>query len=714
MRPQFRAAAVVSLLLFSLSALCQFPNPKVYHNELLSPILEADINHDGKPDVVALEARTAPTVAVFLGDGKGGLKAPKTTPITGVNNAQGFAVGDFNGDGNPDVAIGGSDPVTGSWMAAVMLGNGDGTFQSAQEVGSIATVPGPILTGDFNGDGKIDIVISVNSGLTVLLGKGDGTFSNPIITNSGFNARCMAAGDFNGDGKLDLTMGTAVMLGNGDGTFQAPLSVTKGGCAVAVADVNHDGNLDLITGGLEKVGSEIQVHLGDGTGKFKNATSYKTGWDAGGGIAVGDFNGDGEPDLAVTNLNNGDITVLLNQGKGQFTIGKTFTFGGRAALVGDFNGDHKLDLVVDIVTGTDISKGLAVLIGNGDGTFQDSLAQNFQLPDIQLKAVDINKDGKFDLIDYGSLDPVGAVQLSQGDGTFGAPIPFPSVCLGNSGVRSVAVGDFNHDGKLDIATLTGTPGVNVCLGNGDGTFQPGVVYDQNINHNSVATGDFNHDGRLDLAVSDQGGIGILLGNGDGTFQPEIPTGLNAQFPVFVLGDFNHDGKLDVAAITNNATITVLPGLGNGKFGNPMVSPAPQDPLLLAMGDLNNDGKLDIVTDGNGTISVQLGNGDGTFKAPVSYSTFNSQWFIVRDINGDGILDVALASSASQLTVFFGKGDGTLNAAKLFNIGNDNFGIAAGDFTGNGDLDIATSSRYDKLTVLLNQGKKARAGRKNIF
>jgi hypothetical protein len=102
----------------------------------------------------------------------------------------------------------------------------------------------------------------------------------------------------------------------------------------------------------------------------------------------------------------------------------------------------------------------------------------------------------------------------------------------------------------------------------------------------VATGDFNHDGKLDLAVSDQGGIGILLGNGDGSFQPEIPTGLNAQFPVFILGDFNHDGKLDVAAITNNASITVLPGLGNGKFGNPIVSAAPQNPMLLAMGDLN--------------------------------------------------------------------------------------------------------------------------------
>jgi len=577
MRPQFRAAALVSLLFFSLSALCQFPNPKVYHNLLISPILEADINHDGKPDVVALEARTGPTVAVFLGDGKGGLEAPKTTPITGINNVRGFAVGDFNGDANLDVAIGGSDPVTGSWVAAVMLGNGDGTFKSAQEVGPLATAPGPILTGDFNGDGKIDIVISVNSGLTVLLGKGDGTFSNPLITTSGFNARCLAAGDFNDDGKLDLTMGTAVMLGNGDGTFQAPLSVTKGGCAVAVADVNHDGNLDLITGGLEKVGPEIQVHLGDGTGKFKNATSYETGKDAGGGVAVGDFNGDGEPDLAVTNLVNNDVTILLNQGTGQFTIGKTFTFGGRNALVGDFNGDHKLDLVVDIATGTDISKGIAILIGNGDGTFQDSLAQNFQLPDVQLKAVDINKDGKFDLIDYGQLDPVGAIQLSQGDGTFGTPLPFPSVCLGTGGVRSVAVGDFNHDGKLDIATLTGTAGVNVCLGNGDGTFQQGVVYDQGINHNSVATGDFNHDGKLDLAVSDQGGIGILLGNGDGSFQPEIPTGLNAQFPVFILGDFNHDGKLDVAAITNNASITVLPGLGTASSVIPLFRRRPKIP-----------------------------------------------------------------------------------------------------------------------------------------
>jgi FG-GAP-like repeat len=132
------------------------------------------------------------------------------------------------------------------------------------------------------------------------------------------------------------------------------------------------------------------------------------------------------------------------------------------------------------------------------------------------------------------------------------------------------------------------------LGNGDGTFKNAVVYDQGIQHELVMTGDFNNDGKLDLALSDQGGISILLGKGDGTFGAAVATGLNASFPIFVLGNFNNDHKLDVAAITGS-DITVLPGKGNGKFGDPIISTAPQGAVLLVAGDLNQDGKLDLVT-----------------------------------------------------------------------------------------------------------------------
>jgi hypothetical protein len=232
-----------------------------------------------------------------------------------------------------------------------------------------------------------------------------------------------------------------------------------------------------------------------------------------------------------------------------------------------------------------------------------------------------------------------------------------------------------------------------------------MVFDAGVQHGQLLFGDFNHDGKLDLAASDVGGVSILLGNGDGTFQTAIPTGASNFFDL-VTGDFNHDGKLDLAANSNNE-ITVLLGKGDGTFQAPVTSPNPNGSGLPAAGDLNKDGNLDLVTLSpltNG-LNILLGNGDGTFKAPTLLKVYGPETFQIRDVNGDGKLDLIVAAPAF-LDVIFGNGDGTFQKTKNFTAPQGSASLAAADINGDGLLDVAYLTRIPNsstLTVYLNQG-----------
>jgi hypothetical protein len=297
---------------------------------------------------------------------------------------------------------------------------------------------------------------------------------------------------------------------------------------------------------------------------------------------VGDFNGDGKLDLAVVNSGSNDVGVLLGNGDGTFQPAVNYDVGSvpDALAVGDFNGDGKLDLVV-VNSG---SNNASVLLGNGDATFQTALDFDIGGTPISVAVGDFNGDGKLDLAVV--TNPASPNQISillgYGDGTFQAPVTYAA----GSVPVSVAVGDFNGDGKLDLAVANISPGntgpsmVSVLLGNGDGTFQPAVEYGagSDTDSSSVALGDFNGDGKLDLAVAYSGStnrVSILLGNGDGTFQSAVDyagASLPGTSPP-VLGDFNGDGRLDMAVIdAASSTVFVLlqPGLVSGS--NAILSP----------------------------------------------------------------------------------------------------------------------------------------------
>jgi hypothetical protein len=339
-------------------------------------------------------------------------------------------------------------------------------------------------------------------------------------------------------------------------------------------------------------------------------------------------------------------------------------------------------------------------------------------------AVDINGDGKLDWVGPGASVQAGkqvccelVVLLGNGDGSFQSPVAYP---LPDNEFGSVAVGDFNGDGKLDVAVLGS--GVSVFLGKGDGTFGAPIGSAAANSSGDVAVGDFNGDGELDLVATittgnNQSQVSVLLGNGDGTFQTAVNYPIDAPtINGMVIGDFNGDGRLDIICATqftgSSAELSVLLGFGDGTFATVRQIPMTYAALALVTADFNGDGKLDLVTTVDsltGAISVFLGNGDGTFQDGIVYLTGGilNDGLIAEDFNNDGKLDLVVTNPGppSNFILLFGAGDGTFPNGIVYS-GISFFPISTGDFNGDGKLDLlgfgGTASAFTLLLQVNSQ------------
>ena len=335
-------------------------------------------------------------------------------------------------------------------------------------------------------------------------------------------------------------------------------------------------------------------------------------------------------------------------------------FSPTSLAVGDFNGDGIPDLAVS-------EFGVNILLGNGDGTFRAGVLAPGFLPYIEFFAVgDFNGDGKLDLAvaycnDTFPTSQPGAVEilLGNGDGTFNLAAGSPAT--GNT-PTAIATGDFNGDGNLDLTIANGSSNtVTILLGNGNGTFTAAASPATGNSPSSLAVGDFNGDGKPDLAVTNatDNTVTILLGNGDGTFKAAASPVTGSRPSAIAAGDFNGNGKEDLAAANAAGnTITILLGNGDGTF-TAVTGPAIAGPIFspITVADFNGDGIVDLAVGGNAP-ALFLGNGDGTFtpSAPLSPFLYPIQSVVTADLDGDGIADVVDStegpdSDGGSVTVF---------------------------------------------------------------
>lgn len=537
--------------------------------------------------------------------------------------------------------------------------------------------PSSSVSADFNGDGVLDVAVAnrTSNTVTILIGTGDGLFTEAASYASGNGPAKIAAADLNNDGNVDLvtlnTEGTlSIFRGSGNGTFLAALTtpVAAGSSDFAIGDFTGDGKLDLAV--PSSLGNTFSILSGNGDGTFSQlpatATSYSPNQ-----LVAADFNNDGKLDLAITYRSFSSYAIFLGTGSGTFQPErlKALTNTGELTRIaaGQLNGDTKVDLVITSVEA--FPSGIAAIhamIGAGDGTFTEKPAIPIGRNPSALVLAHVDNDNRLDILTATNSGDQLELLYGLGDGTFS-----PTVTLtAPQSVTSINVSDFNNDGRGDIALTSYTAGLF-------------TVFQQTAVTRAFIGAPANY----------------FPGSG-------IPGSL-------ATGDFDKDGKTDLAAGVHNSSLAIsFKGDGAGHLTAKNDIPLTHTPTGILVTDLNQDGADDIVTNGDSTasISVALSNGNGTFPTPAAYTVYGAQYRTATgDFNGDGIPDLAVANYSNVVSILLGTGTGTFGSPTTFNAGISPHDIVSGDFNGDGKLDLIVSNMdatAPAINVLIGNGAGA--------
>jgi adhesin/invasin len=749
------------------------------YNDFEGAMAIADYNGDGRPDFVSITTdpqTSASVMALMLQNNNGTFRLlevpylPLAVPVTA----------DLNGDGHADlVSFVGGDPANNGFpgdpgWVTVSFGNGDGTFNLLPNMGLIGDSRLPTgVVADLNNDQRLDIVAAStddagNTFIQTWLNRGGGSFTpGPSYDRTVLNGGILAVGDFNQDGRQDLVISdagkTKILLGNGDGSFRPGTIYSANPLYVAVADLNHDHHLDLVVA----TAKDTRILLGKGDGTFSVSATIASSFGAGvsqlqfvnpirpSAVYVSDFNRDGFPDVAIaTTSSSQSVTIYYGKGNGTFPNLKTFNIGGDtgsgilSAAFADLNRDGQIDVI-----GVDQFTGFNVAYGTTYGEFDAPIIS--QAPDaggiegeafngdgLAIVKEDFNGDGLDDIavVDKPfcvSCDGVLVrVFLGTGKGyflpanTYRVPIPW-----GN-----LAVGDVDGDGKPDLVVarsgeaynmgaglVYAGPDVSVLVGRGDGTFEAArnsTILGAPANTTfcgSIYLVDVNNDNKLDLV----GDWGVALGKGNGSFAAPIrlPSTIKGIMAV-VPGDFDGSGKMGLAVATNTidgdslrtpAYVNILSGNGTGSF---TVRSRKSVGVLstLAAADLNGDGLPDLLYttfEGNTNLTrlyVDLNRGGATFSSathdlPAVLFPFG---ILTGDFNQDGDVDVVVLGegyNGGNVTLLPGTGQGTLANTPQFYHAYMGSGVVL-NINGDSAPDIAGTNSVGVIR-LLNTGHKAR-------